>query len=74
MQPAYVVLAALLVPVGAMMLLLWLGRLEDTLDASLEEMARPAVPPLRSVPASTAVRSLPARSASAESAPLTAAS
>ena len=74
MQPAYVVLAALLVPVGAMMLLLWLGRLEDTLDASLEELARPAGPALRSVPAAAAVRTLPARSVSAESAPLTAAS
>ena len=72
MQPAYVVLAALLVPVGALLLLLWLGRLEDTLDASLEEMARPAGPALRSVP--SAVRTLPARSVPAESGPLTAAS
>ena len=73
MQPAYVVLAALLVPVGVMLLLLWLGRLEDTLDASLEELARPAGPALRSVPA-TAVRTLPARSVPVETAPLTAAS
>jgi hypothetical protein len=70
---------ALLFPVGLLLLLLWLGHLEDTLDLQLKQTGRkPAPAPIRAIPVTHAssrpADPQPATTQRAESSGLSAAS